>query len=87
MLALIEYDKKDSPVVVKSPVETTHEGWIGRGKIAHEAIPFNAKYTELERFNALHTHFAFDQSGVPQKVWGNLNQIFYLSFLDCQSNG
>ena len=56
MLALIEYDKKGNSVVIKSPVETTHEGWIVRGKIAHEAIPFNAKYTELERFNALHTH-------------------------------
>ena len=56
MLALIEYDKKRSLVVVETPMETTHEGWIGRGKIAHEAIPFNAKYTELERFNALHTH-------------------------------
>ena len=43
MLALIEYDKKGNSVVVKSPVETTHEGWIGRGKIADEAIPFNAK--------------------------------------------
>ena len=44
MLALIEYDKKDSLVVIKSPVETTHEGWIERGgKIADEAIPFNAK--------------------------------------------
>ena len=43
MLALIEYDKKGNSVVVKSPVETTHEGWIVRGKIAHEAIPFNAK--------------------------------------------
>ena len=56
MLAPIEYDKKRSPVVVKSPMETTHEGWIERGKIAHEAIPFNAKYTELERFNALHVY-------------------------------
>jgi len=43
MLALIEYDKKGNSVVVKSPVETTHEGWIVRGKIADEAIPFNAK--------------------------------------------
>ena len=38
ILALIEYDKKGNPVVVKSPMETTHEGWIERGKIADEAI-------------------------------------------------
>ena len=56
MHALIEYDKRGNPVVVKSSMETTHEGWIERGKIADEAIPFNAKYTELERLNALHTH-------------------------------
>ena len=55
MLALIEYDKKGNSVVVKSPMETTHEGWIERGKIADEAMPFKAKYTELERFNTLHT--------------------------------
>ena len=27
------------------------------------------------------------RNGVHQKVWGNLNQIFYLSILDCQLNG
>ena len=56
MLALIEYDKKGSPVVVKSYMETTHKRWIEQGKIPDEAIPFQAKYTELERFNALRTN-------------------------------
>ena len=61
MLALIEYDKKGSPVVVKSHMETTHKRWIEQGKIPDEAIvdkaiPFQAKYTELERFNALRTN-------------------------------
>ena len=56
MHALIEYDKKGNPVMVKSPMQTTHEGWIELGKIADEAIPFNAKYTELERFNVLHNN-------------------------------
>ena len=61
MLALIEYDKKGSPVVVKSHMETTHKRWIEQSKIPDEAIvdkaiPFQAKYTELERFNALRTN-------------------------------
>ena len=56
MLALIEYDKKGSPVVVKSYMETTHKRWIEQSKIPDEAIPFQAKYTELERFNALRTN-------------------------------
>ena len=43
MLALIEYDKKGSFRGGKTPMETTHEGWIVRGKIADEARPFNAK--------------------------------------------
>ena len=38
MLALIEYDKKGSPVVVKSYMETTHKRWIEQGKIPDEAI-------------------------------------------------
>ena len=38
-----EYDKKGSFRGGKTPMETTHEGWIVRGKIADEARPFNAK--------------------------------------------
>ena len=78
MHALIEYDKRGNPVVVKSSMETTHEGWIERGKIADEAIPFNAKYTELERFNALHTHLLLTnliKRGVIRKEGVEINPI------------
>ena len=86
MLTPIQYDKKGNPVVVKSYMETTHKRWIEQGKIADEAIPFKAKYTELERFNALHAILLLTNLDCI-KLWGNLNQIFYLSFLDRQLNG
>ena len=44
ILALIEYDKKGSPVVVKTYLKTTHEQWIKQCSIADEAIQFQAKY-------------------------------------------
>ena len=45
-------------------METTHKRWIEQSKIPDEAIvdkaiPFQAKYTELERFNALRTNLLF----------------------------
>ena len=83
MLALIEYDKKGSPVVVKSYMETTHKRWIEQGKIPDEAIvdkaiPFQAKYTELERFNALRTNLLLThliKQGVLRKEGVGLNPI------------
>ena len=68
MLALIEYDKKGSPVVVKSYMETSHEQWIEQCRIAYEAIPFKAKYTELERFNALRTNLLL--TNLIKQRWG-----------------
>ena len=78
ILALIEYDKKGNPVVVKTYMETTHEGWIEQCKIADEAIQFKAKYTELERFSALHTNLLLTnliKQGVLRKEGVELDPI------------
>lgn len=37
-------------------MECNHEEWIAQCKVADEAIQFKEKYSELERFNALHTN-------------------------------
>lgn len=55
-LSLIEYDKKGNPQVLKTYMECSHEEWIAHCKLADDAIQFKEKYTELERFNALHTN-------------------------------
>lgn len=78
ILALIEYDKKGSPVVVKTYLKTTHEQWIKQCSIADEAIQFQAKYTELERFNSLHTNLLLTnliKQGVLRKEGVELDPI------------
>ena len=73
MLTLIECDKKGSPVVVKSYMETSHEQWIEQGKIANEARPFNAKYMKHKRFNALHTNLLLTNLGLQNQSGPNRN--------------
>ena len=78
ILALIEYDKKGVPVVVKTYLETIHEQWIKQCSVADEAIQFQAKYTELERFNTLHTNLLLTnliKQGVLRKEGVELDPI------------
>jgi len=61
MLALIEYDKKRSPVVVKTPMETTHKGGLsGGGKIADGSHTVQRKMYGARKVQRLAYHFAFD---------------------------
>lgn len=55
-LALIKFDEKGNPIVLKNYMETTDEDWMKFCKVAEDAIVFQEKYSEIERFNAVHTH-------------------------------
>lgn len=53
-VAVIKYDEKGKPVILETLGEGSVEQWKLNFQVAKEAIEFQEKYTEIEKFNAIH---------------------------------